>query len=229
MTWFHFTRKSQNAKTGPLATTTTEERTCPPSCPLFTECYGKGGPQAMHWRKVNEHARGGDLAYLTANIRALDPGELWRHDVTGDLPGVGERINGRELRAITAANTGRRGFTYTHKRPSVGDNARHIADANRDGFTINLSANTLAESDAYADLGIGPVVTVLPADQTENTVTPAGRRVVVCPATQRDDVTCATCKMCAVQDRRDVIIGFPLHGSRKRMADTKLQQREQQS
>jgi len=182
----------------------------------------------MHWRKVNDHVRGGDLAYLTANIRALDPGELWRHDVTGDLPGVGERINGRELRAITAANTGRRGFTYTHKQPGIGNNAQHIAEANRDGFTVNLSANTLAEADAYADLEIGPVVTVLPADQTVNTRTPAGRAVIVCPATQRDDVTCKTCKMCEVRDR-STIIGFPLHGSRKRMADIKLTEREQQS
>lgn len=228
MTWFHFTRQSRNAKTGLIATTTTEARTCPPSCPLFDECYGKGGPQAMHWAKVNEHARGGDLAYLTANVRALNDGELWRHDVTGDLPGIGERINGRELRAITAANAGRRGFTYTHKRPEVGDNARHIFDANVAGFTVNLSANTLAQADAYADLNIGPVCTVLPADQTENCNTPEGRAVIVCPATQRDDVTCASCKMCQVRDRA-IIIGFPLHGSRKRMADNKLQQREQQS
>jgi hypothetical protein len=226
MNWFHFTKESRNAKTGPIATTTTEARTCPPSCPLFDECYAKGGPQAMHWAKVSKRERGGDIGYLTDNIRALPEGAVWRHNVSGDLPGIGEYIKGLDLRRITAANRGKRGFTYTHKRPSVGNNAAHIREANADGFTVNLSANTLAQADAYADLDIGPVVTVLPADQTENTRTPAGRRVVVCPATQRDDVTCASCKMCAVRDR-ETVIGFPLHGSRKRMADTKLKAREQ--
>jgi hypothetical protein len=45
--------------------------------------------------------------------------------------------------------------------------------------------------------------------------------VVVCPATQRDDVTCKSCKLCRVQ-MRGVIVGFPVHGSRKRMANEQL-------
>lgn len=221
MTYFHFTAKSQNAKTGAMPTTTTSDNTCPPSCAMFDTCYAKGGPQAMHWRKVSNGSRGTDLAGLLAEIRNLEDGTVWRHNVSGDLPGTGERINGAELAKLTAANTGRKGFTYTHKRPHVARNAEHVRAANHGGFTVNLSANDLSEADQFADLGIAPVVTVLPIDQTTNTTTPAGRRVVVCPATQRDDVTCKSCKLCSVQ-MRGVIVGFPVHGSRKRMANENL-------
>jgi hypothetical protein len=221
MTYFHFTAKSANAKTGPMPTTTTSDNTCPPSCAMFDTCYAKGGPQAMHWRKVSAGERGGSLTELCDNIRNLEDGTLWRHDVSGDLPGEGERINGADLRQMTAANTGRKGFTYTHKHPSTGSNAAHIKRANHDGFTINLSANDLSEADEFASLGIAPVVTILPIEQTTNTLTPEGRRVVVCPATQRDDVTCESCKLCSVQ-MRGVIVGFPVHGSRKRMANENL-------
>lgn len=222
MTHFHFTPKSANAKTGPIPTTTTSDNTCPPSCAMFETCYAKGGPQAMHWRKVSDGQRGGSLTELCDSVRALPDGQIWRHNVSGDLPGAGERINGRDLERLTSANVNKRGFTYTHKSPYVGNNGAHIARANRDGFVINLSANSLSEADEYMDLSIAPVVVVLPSDQNENTTTPAGRDVIVCPATQRDDVTCASCKMCSVFNRRGKIIGFPAHGSRKRKADAQI-------
>ena len=225
MSWYHFSPCSRNAKTGPIPTSTTAADTCPRSCPMFSTCYAKGGPQAMHWNKVTNRERGGTLRNLCDHVAALPENQVWRHNVSGDLPGTGERINGRQLQLLVNANAGKRGFTYTHKRPEVADNAAHIARANRDGFTINLSANTLAETDEYLALGIGPVVTVLAADQTENTRTPNGARVVVCPATQRDDVTCATCKLCQVRDR-GVVIGFPVHGSRKLQANNELKQRD---
>lgn len=175
----------------------------------------------MHWNKVSAGERGTDLTGLVDKIHALPAGTVWRHNVSGDLPGKGERINGADLARIVLANNDKRGFTYTHKRPHVARNAQHIAAANRLGFTVNLSANDMVEADEFASLDIGPVVTVLPADQTTNTTTPHGRKVVVCPATQRDDVTCATCKLCSVADR-SVIVGFPVHGSRKRMANENL-------
>lgn len=88
----------------------------------------------------------------------------------------------------------------------------------RGGFTINLSGNNLGHADTLADLNIGPVVVVLPSAVKTNTVTPKGRKVVVCPATQRDDVSCATCGLCQ-KARRSVIVGFPAHGSGKKKAE----------
>jgi hypothetical protein len=97
-------------------------------------------------------------------------------------------------------------------------NARVVKRMNDKGFVVNLSANNVKHADALYDLGIGPVATVLPEAQTTNTVTPKGRKIVVCPATIRDDVSCATCQLCA--KHRDAIVGFPAHGSSKRKADS---------
>jgi hypothetical protein len=150
-------------------------------------------------------------------IAALPDGQLWRHNQAGDLPGNGLEIDGAALGDLVKANNGRRGFTYTHYNPASGRNAAYIKGANDWGFTINLSANTPEHADKLAALGLGPVVTVLPIDQKENTNTPGGRKIVVCPATIRDDISCATCKLCAVSDR-SVIIGFPAHGSQAKKA-----------
>jgi hypothetical protein len=152
----------------------------------------------------------------------LPAGTLWRHNQAGDLPGKGDRIDRRALHALVKANRGRRGFTYTHKpidgRHSTA-NTVAIAAANEAGFTINLSADNLAEADTLADAGIGPVVVVLPAEVhgNINVKTPAGRRVTVCPATYRDDVACIDCQLCQRQQRK-TIVGFPAHGTAKRKA-----------
>jgi hypothetical protein len=149
-------------------------------------------------------------------IAALPEGQLWRHNQAGDLPGIGDTIDAKALAALVRANAGKRGFTYTHK-PVTTANARAIAKANAAGFTINLSADNLSEADKLAASGAGPVAVVLP-DTVHGNVkvnTPAGRPVVVCPATYRDEVSCKTCQLCARRDRK-VIVGFPAHGVSKR-------------
>ena len=153
---------------------------------------------------------------LCKNISKLEPGTVWRHNQAGDLPGLGNTIDRTALRQLVTANRGRRGFTYTHK-PLTQKNISAIKTANQRGFTINLSANNLKHADQLASKKIAPVVVVLPEKQQENTVTPKGRKVVVCPAIQRDEVTCKTCRLCAIKDR-NFIIGFPAHGVRKRQA-----------
>jgi hypothetical protein len=153
---------------------------------------------------------------FVSQIAALPAGTFWRHNQAGDLPGIGDTIDAAALTSLVTANNGKRGFTYTHK-PATAANVAAIKDANANGFTINLSGNNLVHADQLAELNAGPVVVVLPADQSENTVTPAGRKVIVCPASIRDDVSCATCKLCAIGNRK-TIIGFPAHGAAKRKA-----------
>lgn len=218
MRYVHLTQKSSNKKTGPIPVSTSTFNWCPDVCPFKRNgCYADGGPQAIHWRKVTAGERGLPWADFLAAIQALPAGQLWRHNVSGDLPGTDGRLDSDMVAGLVAANEGRRGFTYTHYAPTP-HNLAIIATANRRGFTVNLSANNLQHADQLADTGAGPVTVVLPADQQENTTTPAGRRVVVCPAVTRDNVSCATCKLCAVRDRA-VIVGFPAHGSGKRKAD----------
>lgn len=230
------TLKSRNAKVGAIPVSTTAANTCPTSCPMAAAgCYAKAGPLGMRWRALSAAVPGEAYALpkgtgqsldwqgFTAQIAALPEGQLWRHNQAGDLPGIGDAVDVDALVALVDANKGKRGFTYTHK-PLTRDNAQAIAAANACGFTINLSANNLREADALASatvhgIAVGPVAVVLPidADHKQDIRTPEGRKVVVCPATYRDNVSCASCQLCQRVDRKTVV-GFPAHGAARRKA-----------
>ena len=214
----HLTPKSANVKTGPIPVSTTERASCPADCKMKAECYAASGPLALHWAAVSAGSRGTDWATFTDAIAALPDGQLWRHNQAGDLPQRDGTIDAALLGDLVAANIGKRGFTYSHHRDAA--SIQWIRHANAWGFTVNLSANDLADADTLADADAGPVVVVLPSTQTVNTTTPRGRQVVICPATQREDVSCATCQLC--QRQRAAIVGFPAHGTRKRVIDIKL-------
>lgn len=214
----HFTRKSSNEKIGPIPATVTERKTCPPTCPFYDAgCYAGVGPVSWHWKKVTSGERGDNLSALCEQIEALPDNQIWRHNVAGDLFGDGEIIDNRALDKLIAANKNKRGFTYTHY-PMNTHNAVEIAEANRKGFTINLSANNLDHADRLASFGIGPVVVVLPEDTKEKKLTTnGGNKVAVCPATY-SETNCKECQLCAHSDRK-VIVGFPAHGPQKKSAD----------
>jgi hypothetical protein len=122
---------------------------------------------------------------------------------------------------LVKANKGKRGFTYTHKPMDNPVNRAAVERANKAGFIVNVSANDVSHADALAAAGVWPLVTVLPRDingaATPVVTTPAGRKVSVCPATYRDDVSCATCGLCARGGRKS-LVGFPAHGAAARRA-----------
>lgn len=233
-----FVRKSSNAKTGPIPTTTTSRESCPKACPLSGErgCYAEAGYYTrLNWDAVDAGKRGAPWAALCEKVRALPAGQLWRHNVAGDLPHNRERIDSRLLSDLIDANTGRRGFTYTHHSMRNAHNRRAVETANALGFAINLSADDPAAADKLAALGIAPVVCILPQDyarkekggafseswgdyllRVKNLTheTPQGRRIIVCPAVIRDNKTCANCGICAEINRAQ-IVGFPAHGASK--------------
>lgn len=219
----HLTLKSANKKTGPIPVSTTSRDTCPAACPFKSNgCYAETGPLAIHWREVTAGNRGMPWRDFLRAIAALPDGQLWRHNQAGDLPGIGNEIDAVALGQLADANDGRRGFTYTHK-PMTRSNAAKVRAANRAGLVVNVSANSPAHADTLANgaaKGL-PLVTVLPAEidgaVTPVVRTPAGRTISVCPATYREDVSCATCQLCA-RGNRTSIVGFPAHGSGARKA-----------
>lgn len=215
----HITKKSANKKTGPIPVTITSGDSCPSVCPLRDQgCYAQSGPLALHWNKVDSGERGGSWDALCSTVAAFPEDQIWRHNQAGDLPHVDGVIDAAAVDALALANVGRRGFTYTHHDMTIAANVETVRVANDYGFTVNLSANDPAHADELAETGAGPVVTVISEFADSNvSYTPAGRRIITCPATTRDDVSCATCKLCAKPDR-SVIIGFPLHGARRRTA-----------
>ena len=216
---FHITPKSKNAKVGNMAATTSTAKTCPTSCPFKDNgCYADSGPLKLHWDKVTEGERGDDWPTFIDKIKDLPAGSKWRHNQAGDLPGDTKDLDSTKCVDLAKANEGKRGFTYTHYDVLNNfQNAITVNMMNHLGFTVNVSANNLEHADQLCDLDIAPVATVLPIEQTTNTVTPKGRKVVVCPATYKDDVSCASCMLCEKWDRK-VIVGFPAHGTSKKKA-----------
>jgi hypothetical protein len=215
---YHFTAKSRNKKTGPIPVTMTEKKSCPQTCPLKDGgCYADGWPLSLHWEKVA--SAGITLKALCDNIKALPAGQLWRMNAAGDLPGnKSGHIAPFAMRKLVTANAGRNGFTYTHHNTGLKGNRQIIRTANRAGFTINLSGNSLGHADTLKALNIAPVVVVLPIKARDNLYTPAGHRVVICPAVTGKTASCASCGLCA-KPNRQTIIGFPAHGIRKRQAE----------
>jgi hypothetical protein len=230
---FLITHKSGNRITGPIMITTSPRSSCPLACPLRKGgespeagvCYAEHGYLGHYiWtgldrtsagQKISGRIRVYSFHELLTTIRSQSPDTLWRHNQAGDLPSDDQMtISRTRLQRLTEANRGRRGFTYTHF--DVLNNAENriaIAEANQDGFTINLSADTLAEADQLEALNIAPVTVVVPAGTKGNTTTPEGRKVVICPARTQDNVTCASCGLC--QRQRSAIIAFPALGRAK--------------
>jgi hypothetical protein len=163
---------------------------------------------------VTQGARGVSWQSLVRQIFELPAQQLWRHNQVGDLPGVNNEIDRTKLEELVIANSGKRGFTYTHKPPTP-DNLDAIRSANQHGFTINLSANNLDHADRLVKTGL-PVVVVLPQEDVNKRSqrTPAGHRVVTCPATRSKSINCSKCGICQMKDR-GFIVGFPAHGARK--------------
>ena len=223
---YHLTPVSNNVKTGPMPVSTSSPLTCPSTCPLKAQgCYAKAGSLAYHWRKVTNGASGTDYNGFLAKVKALYPTQLWRHNQAGDLAGRGTIINKPMLEALVKANEGKRGFTYTHKpvenHKHAHANKQAIADANTKGFTVNLSADSIDQADRYKALNIAPVVVTVPIGTPRKLDTPSGNRVIQCPAQYKNNVTCMSCKLCAIRDRK-VIIGFEAHGYAKRKVSNRI-------
>jgi hypothetical protein len=225
----HFILKSSNGKTGAIPVTYTQRGSCPDECPLQGDggCYAEDYFTRMTWDKVDSGKLGASWDTLTDKVQALPLNQLWRHNVGGDLPKqtpattlstatttapAPSMIDTEKLGTLVAANKGKRGFTYTHY-PDTEHNIAAIRHANDNGFTINLSANDLDHAVRLAKHGL-PMTTLVPVDWGTKTVMYGGLRIVPCPATYRDGVTCGTCELCAVS-KRDCVVAFPAHGSRK--------------
>ena len=207
-------RVSANKKTGPIPVSYTTPDSCPDACPLKKNgCYADSGPVHYAWRKAESH--GVEWKEFCDKVAALPKLQLWRHNVAGDLPGQNNTIDIAALRELIAANKGKRGFTYTHYPMDNADNRKALALANAYGFTVNVSCETYQEADTAISYEVAPVAVLQEIDAPRVTFTPAGNRVVTCPATYMEDVTCQSCELCYNISRR-VIVGFPAHGTSKR-------------
>ena len=106
---------------------------------------------------------------------------------------------------------------YTHHEPTPHNIAIWEKGRAR-GFVQNLSADNINDADTKYDTGF-PVTVVLPTDAPKVSYTPAGRKIVACPA-ESANIQCVDCKLCASE--RPYIIGFRAHGTMKKSLSESL-------
>lgn len=216
---YQFTRVSSNTKTGPIPTTMTEKDSCPVTCPLRGNgCYAENFPLSLHWGRVSESGVSADT--LARELRNLPRGQLWRHNVAGDLPHDANGIKLDEMAPIIDAvkSRGLKTILYTHhRRPQDYKGQRALHDA---GIHVNVSCESPESAMSAMSAGLNAVC-IMPPDAPKVTTYQNGAtgeryaRVVICPAQTNDKTTCASCGLCAKDRTKDrVIIGFLPHGAR---------------
>lgn len=221
--WAGLTLVSSNMKTGPMPVSTTSSNSCPPTCGMYDDCYLKFGHGSIHWKKIDEHERGMPWSDFCRTVsRDIHHGQLWRHNQAGDLPGDGTYVDSDALRQLVEANRGKRGFTYTHY-PLNNWNVALIEAANANGFTVNVSCDTLAQADHVRETVRAPVAVVLRSDETRKSFyTEAGHKVVVCP-TYYQNTNCMRCGICQDNSEERCIVGFPAHGPKRKVINLRLE------
>lgn len=115
---FALVRSSEADKLVGIPASYSPAATCPDSCPLKRSCYAKHGNVRFHWERLSRGEWGTSWTDFLRQVTRLPIGQLWRHNVSGDLPrkpGAQEdRIDRRRLQQLAAANRGRQGFTFSH-------------------------------------------------------------------------------------------------------------------
>ena len=217
---YQFVKQSSNKKIGAMPCTNSHRNTCPPSCPLIENgCYAHAGFHTrLNWDKLTRGERGDTWTALMNSISALPVNTLWRHNVSGDLPGDRDTISKSAVNDLVDANQGKRGFTYTHY-PMDRHNSALIRKANKNGFTINASANNLNQASQYHKRGL-PTVTIISENEHGaewRKIERGDMSVIQCPAEYKK-TDCKACKLCSHATRKTVV-GFTVHGSQKQRAE----------
>lgn len=219
---YQFTAVSSNAKTGPIPTTMTEKDSCPTTCSLRGNgCYAENFPLSLHWGKVATN--GISEEELLMMVRGLPKGQRWRHNVAGDLPHNNGTVDHDKLQNLAMAAQGKETILYSHHKLTRENAAsfRIVRDTYR--LIVNASCESIAAAESALDQGVNAVVVIPHNAGTATVKTAKGSSVVVCPATYKNDVTCASCGLCA-KDRvaNRVIVAFPAHGARKKVASLQV-------
>lgn len=225
--WYHLTKKSSNAKTGPIAVSTTSRDSCPATCPLKgSGCYAESGPLRLHWDRVSagsydDKPRGTDLESFVSAIKTLPEGSCMRHNQAGDLPSSQGIINIHAFGLIANACHERKltAWTYTHHDLTHYGNREIVKQAPEMGMTVNASAHSQSHAAELHKQGI-PSVCIVPKNEHRKTWEHDGVKFLVCPA-QWSDKNCAECKLCSVADRK-CVVAFKAHGTQAKKVEATI-------
>lgn len=208
----HVVAKSGNRKTGRIPVTYRPATTCPGDCPFLPGgttggCYGTG----RLFASARRYSTSVSVEEATWKVRlGMEPGaRLLRDRVVGDVVTPEGTLDRGYIAGIAqvALDNALTAFGYTHawRRFTLSD----LAWLRKSGYVMNCSTETPGAA-ATALLTRLPVVIV--NDDVDEGSMIGDKRVITCPAEVRDDVTCASCGLCAKSDRQ-VIIRFTTHGT----------------
>lgn len=219
---FFIVPHSGNGKTGQVFQTYSSRSTCPASCPFKgAGCYAENFRCLANWKKCDGPTAAGleDLAAAlhAARRTTAAPGAIVRHNVAGDMAIAGsDFLDARLVAGLTKvyAAAGAAAYTYTHCA-AVERNFRIAEKAVAGGFCINFSCESMKKADKVMGRGL-PAVLACSSFEKLPAHTPAGRRIIPCPA-QAKGAHCSNCRLCARADRA-FIIAFEAHGCRAKAA-----------
>lgn len=207
----HVIAKSGNRKTGSIPVTYRPMTTCPTDCPFLPTgtiggCYGTGrlfGMAAKHSGKI-------DVESATWKVRlGKERGARYLRDrVVGDVVTPEGTLDREYIAGITQVALANKlvPFGYTHAwKQFTEQDMSFLLDS---GYVMNASTET--HEDAERAIAAGMQAVIVDDDTPEGSIV-AGRRLVTCPAEVRDDVSCASCGLCA-KPNRTVLIRFTTHG-----------------
>jgi len=207
----HIVAQSSNSKTGPIPVTYRGKDTCPTSCPFLDNgCYGDGRIFALAHKFRQSITL--DRARQILDKRK-ESARYLRDRVVGDILTPAGKVDWQYLTAISllGRQAGLTVFGYTHAWKLL--RKRDVSRLAKLGYVMNASCETEREVSRAVALGMPTVITNGEIPEGEII---AGKRMITCPAQVRDGITCATCGLCAKNDRT-VVIRFIPHGpSRKR-------------
>jgi hypothetical protein len=214
----HIVADSGNAKTGRMPVTYRTADTCPRTCPFLPRtmggnggCYGTGRIFGSAAKYATTMSTADALSKLA---RAPKGSRYMRDRVVGDLVDASGGFDMPYVAAIAevADSAGLQVFGYTHAWPIM--TAGDVAAVKATGYVLNASCETAEDVSRAVSLGMP---TVIAGDSWADGEVVAGRRIVTCPAQTRDDVTCASCGLCAKPDRA-CTVRFLIHGAAKSQA-----------
>ena len=145
-----------------------------------------------------------------------------RDRVVGDVIAADGSFDTDYIESIAAAakEADLRPFGYTHGWRLMTDvDVTRVAAS---GYALNASCETAEDIAAAVAMGLPTVVTG--DDWTDGDMV-AGRRIVTCPAQTREDVTCASCGLCA-RPQRAATVRFIVHGTARKRAGKSIAARK---
>jgi hypothetical protein len=220
-TYYQFVANSHNKKTGAMAVTSTSSNSCPLTCGLYNDCYGKSSYTRIQWDKLDK--KGIDFNQLINLINSLRKNSPIRFNVVGDLTNNNGVVDSTKLikLANTVKNRALDMILYTHLELSY-LNVKGFQLAFSKGLNINISCESIQKAKKALNYGLNSVI-VLPMGSINKVLKIDDLIIVRCPNEYNPKIQCINCMLCS-KDRvkKRVVVAFTAHSTTKKRLSEKL-------